>query len=91
LDREQAIAYVEHCVDWIGVGFHPDTKFSDYVDVKRGEKLFNEDQIAHAEANMEACFEVLGDEVYEVALRKVHATNRDHPTRLGTEQRESSG
>lgn len=31
-DRESAIAFVLWCVETVGLGYHPDTPFSEYVD-----------------------------------------------------------
>jgi hypothetical protein len=76
MNRQQAIDYVKHCVDWIGPGFHPDTRFADYVD-GAGRKLFNDDQVAIADANIEECFAVLGDEVYDIALDHSRAKFRE--------------
>ena len=38
-----ATAFLESAFKAIGIGFHPDTSFHDYVDVATGAKLFRDD------------------------------------------------
>ena len=42
-EAAHATAFLESAFRAIGVGFHPDTSFHDYVDVDTGEKLFRDD------------------------------------------------
>ena len=42
-EAADATAFLESAFKAIGVGFHPDTSFHDYVDVDTGERLFRDD------------------------------------------------
>src|SRR4051794_13356524 len=33
LDRESAVAFVHWCIETLGLGYHPDTNFEDYIDL----------------------------------------------------------
>ena len=43
-DRESAEAFVRWCVENVGLGYHPDTAFEDYVDAD-GEPAFAADAV----------------------------------------------
>ena len=49
-------------------GFHPDDPFSDYISAT-GEPLYSTEEAAHRDVLMEQCFDVCGDDVYEVIGR----------------------
>ena len=40
LDNESAVAFVLWCVETIGLGYHPDTRFEDYTD-QDGKQSFD--------------------------------------------------
>jgi hypothetical protein len=42
-DRDSAIQFVQWCVAQIGLGYHPDTRFADYVEAD-GKPVFSADE-----------------------------------------------
>ncbi len=68
LSRDEAIEWIISLADSIGPGFHPDTPAADYpVAMQAGI-------CARLDARMRAAFNVLGDEVYDIA--NVHSPRR---------------
>lgn len=65
-DRSSATTFVEWCVREIGVGFHPDTPFSDYVLIGSDERAFNDDEVVHLNALLNRAFEFI--DPYETGL-----------------------
>lgn len=52
-DSESAILFIEWCVRQIGLGFHPDTPFAEYVQVDLG----SDDEASLLDALMDKAFE----------------------------------
>jgi hypothetical protein len=55
-DRESAVRFVKWCVEEIGLGYHPDTQFADYVDGD-GRASFSPADVARLEELAELAFE----------------------------------
>lgn len=58
-------------IDIIGVGFHPDTYFSDYVDFAKNKPLFTPNECRNMDNQMNECFamcEKYGLDIYSIAL-----------------------
>ena len=54
-DRQPAIAFVKWCVEHLGLGYHSDTPFDDYVE-KDGKPVFTSEQTRTLDALTEkAC------------------------------------
>lgn len=70
---EDAAEFVRACCREIGLGFHPDTPFSDYVefnrnDVRENRDMFPPDDAARLDGCMKRAFLLLGEGVYDVGL-----------------------
>jgi len=55
-DRETAVCFVRWCVEVIGLGYHPDTLFSEYVDGD-GQATFSAPEVARLEDLAERAFD----------------------------------
>jgi hypothetical protein len=65
-DEESAKAFLNWCVQTIGLGFHPDTPFDDYIDSATDEPVFDERTARKLEQKMRRAF--LFCDPYEVGL-----------------------
>lgn len=54
-DHESAVRFVQWCVEVLGLGYHPDTPFSDYVD-RDGRATFSSSEAARLEEAAERAF-----------------------------------
>lgn len=66
MNREQAIAFVTAQAKAIGVGFHPDDSFADYV--CGGQPSFDAVAAADLDSKLAAAHEALGDDIYLLAM-----------------------
>lgn len=66
---EDAIAWLQLVREWVGQGFHPDTRAADYVRSDNGEPFFLPADAARLDSDLVTCFELLGDSrPYDIAL-----------------------
>lgn len=69
---DQCRAWLRDVCRWLGPGFHPDTLGEAYISSSPGSvasgPLLTSEEIALYNLGMDACFEVLGDEVYGIGL-----------------------
>jgi hypothetical protein len=66
--REEAVSWVKAATETIGLGFHPDTPASDYLNGQTGKPLFSASEATAFDLALEAAFSFLGDEIYEEGL-----------------------
>lgn len=55
----------------VGIGFHPDTDFNDYISVYTGKRLFFKKTAKVLNARLQECFDLANKyelDVYEIAL-----------------------
>lgn len=67
-DADSARNFLRWCIDEIGLGFHPDTPFADYVD-QAGNRCFQDDFARRLDLLNERVFEFC--DPYEEALNEV--------------------
>lgn len=68
---EQAKEFIKQCVTFVGTGFHPDTPFEDYINLRDGDTLFSEESATEHNALMDKCFDVFeenNEDIYEYTL-----------------------
>lgn len=56
-DYESAVRFITWCIQEIGLGFHPDTPFSDYITLEAGKPLFDEPTAERLDHLLERTFE----------------------------------
>jgi hypothetical protein len=56
-DRSTAERFIEWCVREIGLGFHPDTPFADYVTIASGTAVFSSDEAVRLDTLLDRAFE----------------------------------
>lgn len=69
INKEDAELFINHIIIEKSINFHPDTPFSDYIDSKSGLPALSKEECDAAEKMLDECFDVCGDEVYEIGLR----------------------
>lgn len=52
----------------LGWGYHPDTRFSDYIDAATGAPTYTVEQAFERDSLQEQAFDTFGDAVYDLAL-----------------------
>lgn len=57
--------FLRDSVRTVGLGFHPDTPFAEYVD-DAGGRAFGDETAAVCEADLARAFELLGERVYDI-------------------------
>jgi hypothetical protein len=78
-----ATAFLESAFKAIGIGFHPDTSFHDYVDVETGEKLLDEDDADLLDRDLAEAVDLQNcelEDAYDLCVRLAqdwHANHRD--------------
>lgn len=68
---EDAKAFIRECVSYLGLGFHPDDDFEDYIEVNSGETLYSPEKASLANALMEEAFnqfDLANEDIYEYTL-----------------------
>ena len=71
-EAADATAFLESAFRAIGVGFHPDTSFHDYVDVDTGEKLFYDDDADYLDLGLAEAVALQNcelEDAYDVCVR----------------------
>lgn len=63
--KRQAIKFLQMIIEELGQGFHPDTKFEDYVKPD-GSNFYGAREADYNNNKMRHCFKMLGDDVYSV-------------------------
>lgn len=67
-DRATAIAFVRWCVGQLGLGYHPDTSFADYVD-REGRATFPSEEARELDKLQDQAFEKC--DPYEIGLAEI--------------------
>lgn len=66
---EDAILWLQQVKEWVGPGFHPDTRGADYVRSDNGEPTFLPGDASRLDTDLVTCFKLLGtDTPYEIAI-----------------------
>lgn len=83
-DAQSADGFVRWCVEFIGLGYHPDTPFSQYVD-EAGRPLFTEAEAQELDILQEASFQFsdpyeIGISLFQEILSHEPDSGRDEPT-----------
>ena len=73
---EDAKAFIQWSEINIGGGFHPDTPFADYVK-QDDSPTFTPDEVTMLQPLLDACFKLMGDNVYDYALDLFFTLNND--------------
>lgn len=60
MTREEAIKYLDNIVSCLGTDFHPDDPMEYYFSNHK-----------EAQEGLDKCFEVLGDEIYDISLKLI--------------------
>jgi hypothetical protein len=68
-DAQSAARFAEASVAYIGVAYHPDTRFSDYID-ETGRRLFTQDESARLDFLAEKAFSFCGTALYDIAVAR---------------------
>ena len=63
---EEVKSFFHHIVYDLGINFHPDDDFKNYVCNKTGERTMDDEQADVYNRLMDESFEVCGEEVYEI-------------------------
>ena len=63
---EEVKSFFRHIVYDLGINFHPDDDFKDYVSNKAGERTMDNEQAELYNRLIDEAFEVCGEEVYEI-------------------------
>ena len=63
---EEVKSFFHHIVNGLGINFHPDDDFKDYVSYKTGERTMDDEQAEIYNLLMDEAFDVCGEEVYEI-------------------------
>jgi len=69
--QAEVVAFLRECIDYIGLGFHPDTDFTQYIDVRNNETLYSAEQAAIYNKRMAAAFDYCEEndlDIYELAM-----------------------
>lgn len=67
----EAKAFLKKESEYLGLGFHPDTPFEDYIDSRNGQTMYCEEKAAEYNQLMEQAmdaFDEAGEDLYEYCL-----------------------
>ena len=65
-NAEEVKSFFHHIVYDLGINFHPDDDFKNYVSYKTGERTMYDEQAELYNRLMDEAFVVCGEEAYEV-------------------------
>lgn len=68
VDEAGCRRFFQYLYDPLGLIWHPDTAFEDYVEIEGGARVFSPRACNLLDGAMAKCFELLGERVYDVAL-----------------------
>ena len=66
--------FLLECIEYLGVGFHPDTDFADYIDIRSKEPMYTLEEAEKQNKLMEEAFDFCnanGLDIYELALNNL--------------------
>lgn len=69
-DEAGARRFFQYLYDPLGLIWHPDSRFEDYVELDGGARVFSPRACDLLDGAMARCFELLGERVYDVALEE---------------------
>lgn len=79
---EEVKDFFHHIVCDLGIIFHPDDDFKDYVSCETGERTMNDEQAGLYNRLVDEAFDVCGDEVYEIGsdllFQKLQTENKEN-------------
>jgi hypothetical protein len=68
---EDVKKFLKDCIYKLGMGFHPDTDFNDYIEVNTDKVVFPAEQAERLNVKMEQAFKICeqeGEEIYKLGL-----------------------
>lgn len=68
IDEASCRRFFQYLYDPLGLIWHPDEEFKEYVELESGVRIFSPGACELLDAAMARCFELLGERVYDVAL-----------------------
>lgn len=71
VDKKSARIFLRWAIKTVGMGFHPDTGFDDYVVCKTGERTFSKEDAYRCDIELNAAFLILDGNTYAVALAEM--------------------
>lgn len=71
IDKESVTAFLHICIYNLnlGIGFHPDTPFDDYINTDTRRRIFTDDEAEELDTTLAECFAVckrLGIDIYGI-------------------------
>ena len=63
---EEVENFFNHVVNELGINFHPDDDFKNYICYKTGERTMDDEQAGLYNRLMDESFDVCGEDVYEI-------------------------
>jgi len=81
-NTEEVKSFFHHIVYDLGINFHPDDDFKDYVSCETNVRTMDDEQAELYNRLMDEAFDVCGDEVYEIGSELLFQ-------RLQTEKKEN--
>lgn len=70
MNTQNVQEFLEQCIDYIGLGFHIDTDFSDYYDLRSGQKMFSTSVADEYNNKLSECIDYCNQndiDIYELA------------------------
>lgn len=77
--KADVVAFFIYLQQELNLNFHPDTPFTDYIDLSSEEATFTEEQAGQLNCILEDCFEWCGTnglDIYEVAMQAYYKANK---------------
>ena len=63
---EEVENFFNHIVNELGINFHPDDDFKNYICYETGERTMDDEQAGLYNRLMDEAFDVCGEDVYEI-------------------------
>jgi hypothetical protein len=71
-NKDDLVQFLRQVTEELGWGFHPDTRFADYVCLLTGEPTYTDEDAALRDALIAQAFALVGDDIYAVGLEVVY-------------------
>ena len=68
MSREQAVLMLGYFIGRLGLGYHPDTLMTEYINLNTNQPSFQSVEAAELQMKHNQMLSVLGNDVYDIAL-----------------------
>lgn len=75
-NQQELINFLTECINYLGTGFHPDTDFKEYIDIRNNETLYSTEQAEIYNKKMDDAFEFCEENEFDIYELSIELLNK---------------